>query len=352
MSILKLRMMLLLTCVTFFFALSALAQEVNNIRVFKQGGDQVDWCKSSGTIAYAMRGPDHCYGIHICGPNGENDVWLTDNNPHVPPGQKGSPSWHPSGKYILFAAEKPEHTRMHFESTPGLGSFSDLWLITADGAHGWQLTNTPYNKNSGVIIPKFSHDGKRVVWAERVEAPRILNPKQFCGFWDIKVADFVEGPQGPFLTNVKIFRPGGNKAFNESYGFSPDDRKIIFCSDYNQQSFWTCQIFTCDADTGGNITQLTEKSYNEHAVYSYDGQHIVWMSATDEKRGTDWWMMNADGSNKKQITFFNKRGHPEYRNSRMTCGLGCFSPDGKSFLGGIQDSIIKQTGSSYMLTLP
>jgi Tol biopolymer transport system component len=333
-------------------ASDAVAQDVADIKLFKPLGDEVNWCRATGRIAYASRGPDNLYGIHTCSPTGEDDVWITEDNPNVPPGHKGSPCWYPSGRYILFVAEKPKHPGDSVPATPGFGTYSDLWLMTADGKKAWQLTNIPSTQDDGVIIPFFSGDGKRVVWAQRVQRPRLMNSKQICGFWDITVADFLDDGGNPRLANIKSFRPGGSPAFNETYGFSPDNRSIIFCSDFNQKSFWSSQIFTCDAGTGQNIRQLTEDSYNEHAAYSPDGKQIIWMTAKGEWKGTDWWIMNADGSGKRQLTFFNKPGHPEYANGdRMTCGLGTFSPNGKQFLGGVQTSLIQQRGNSYMITL-
>lgn len=331
-------------------ALPINAQTVADIRLFKEGGDEVDWCTSTNQIAYAKRGPDNLYGIHVCSATGANDVWITHNNPRVPPFHKGTPKWHPSGRYILFVAEKAKHPGAHRWSTPGIGNCSDLWVMTPDGKQAWQLTDTPMTGDAGIIIPGFSHDGRKIVWAERVARANILNPKAICALWDLKVADFVETSMGPKLQNIRTFRPGGTRAFNESYGFSADDRRIIFCSDFNQKSFWSSQIFTCDAVTGNDIQQFTNDGYNEHAAYSPDGAHIVWMTSEGEHRGTDWWMMNADGSAKHQISFFNKKGHPEYTGKRMTCGLGSFSPDGRQFVGGVQNSLIKQTGDSYMVT--
>lgn len=342
----------LATAITLLAAPFVDAQTAASVTLFKKGGDEVSWCAATNQIAYASRGPDNCYGIHVCNADGSNDVWITNNNPNVPPGQKGSPSWHPSGKYILFAAEKPTHPgNSHFASTPGLGTYSDVWVMTADGSRSWQLTNTALTQDAGIIIPIFSHDGRRIVWADRIGRCNLLNPKAICALWDLKVADFVETPNGPQLANIRTLRPGGVKAFNESYGFTPDDRGVIFCSDFNQKSFWSSQIFTCDADTGGNLVQLTNGHYNEHATYSTDGRHIVWMTNAGGMRGTDWWMMDADGSNQHQITFFNKRGHPEFSPGKKTCGLTSFGPYPNQFVGGAQNSLIKQTGDSYMVTL-
>lgn len=47
--------------------------------------------------------------------------------------------WHLSGRYLLFASEKPKWTSMSlfgspdYEAMPGFGRHDDLWLITADG---------------------------------------------------------------------------------------------------------------------------------------------------------------------------------------------------------------------------
>jgi Tol biopolymer transport system component len=328
------------------------SQEVAAIKLFKSGGDEVNWCRATNRIVYASRGPDNHYGIHTCNPSGDDDVWITKDNPNVPPGQKGTPRWHPSGRYILFVAEKPKHPGSSFAATPGLGTYSDLWLMTADGKKAWQLTDIPLTQDDGIIIPSFSSDGKRVAWAQRIARPKLFNPKQTCGFWDIKVADFVDDGAKPRLENISTLRPGGVEAFNEAYGFTPDGSSLIFCSDFNQKSFWSCQIFTCDAHTGQNVRQLTTDGYNEHATYSPDGKHIVWMTSEGEWKGTDWWMMNADGSGKHQLTFFNKPGHPEYAGGRrMTCGLVSFSPDGSQFVGGVQTSLILQKGDSYLVTL-
>ena len=347
----------LIFCLTIVITIASNAQSVNAsgvniaaIKLFKAGGDEVDWCRSTDKIVYASRGADNLYGLHTCSASGLDDIWISKDNLRLPPGHKGTPCWHPSGRYILFAAEKKQHPGGHAQCTPGIGSYTDLWITTPDGCSAWQLTDLPLDQNVGIIIPKFSHDGKQVVWAQRIDRARLLNPKAFCALWNLKVADFTDAEGKPELSNIKTLRPGGVKAFNESYGFTPDDQSIVFCSDYNQKSFWTSQIFTCDAKTGGNIRQLTEKNYNEHACYSPDGKHIVWMTnAGGGMRGTDWWQMNADGTHKEQLTFFNGRGHKESAHAPRWCGLGAFSPDGLKFVGGVQTSLIKQLGDSYMV---
>lgn len=69
----------------------------------------------------------------------------------------------------------------------------------------------------------------------------------------------------------------------------------------------------------------------------------------------EYWIMNADGSDKQQLTYFNTPGSPEYneigKGRRVIVAECKFSPDGKKLLGFI--GIDKLTGdrSSFKLTV-
>jgi Tol biopolymer transport system component len=98
-------------------------------------------------------------------------------------------------------------------------------------------------------------------------------------------------------------------------------------------------IYTMDAN-GGNVKRLTtELGYDGGPFWSYDGKQIVYRAyhpQTDkEKSGyiallkqnlirptvLDIWVMNADGSNKRQVTKLNKASFAPY-----------FFPDGKRII--------------------
>jgi Tol biopolymer transport system component len=100
------------------------------------------------------------------------------------------------------------------------------------------------------------------------------------------------------------------------------------------------------------MTALTEKDYNEHAFYTPDGEQIVWMSnAEGTYGGTDWWMMNADGSDKHRLTYFNEPDNDQSMGSAVWAGLGSFSPVGDRFIGGMQLSLTTQEGRIVMVEL-
>jgi Tol biopolymer transport system component len=306
----------------------------------------------TGRIAYDIKGKDGYYDVWMMDRDGKNDHCLTCDHPALPNRHIGAAFWHPRGKYLLFVAEKKKHPRGSFEAIPGFGGWSDLWVMTPDAEKVFRLTDTPLTPNDGVLPARFSPDGKRIAWTQRERQPNFLSGKRLAGFWSIKVADFVDGPDGPRLANIKTFKPGGD-AFYEAYGFSPDGQRLLFCSSFNQKSFWTQQIFTIDAATGGDVRQLTQENYNEHATYTPDGRHVVWMSNRDNRnKGTDWWIMNADGSDPRRLTFMNKPKHPHSTGKTKWAGFPSISPDGKQLVGGVQRSLISQEGDIYLLDLP
>lgn len=319
----------------------AAGQDVR-ITTYRESGGQVHWSpKGPDRIAYAARGSDGYFDVHLADPDGSHDVCLTSDVPRLPHKHLGSPSWHPARRYIVLVAEKDEHPGSSVEAIPGFGAYSDIWCLTPDGKRAYRLTNLPADADHGVLLPRFSPDGKRLVWTGRVERPNFLDPRKAFGYWAIHLADFVDGAAGPRLSRIRTLQPGG-RSFYEAYGFSPNGKRIIFCSSMNQPSVWDQQIYTMDA-AGGNLRQLTRGDYNEHASYTPDGRSILWMSNRQSRRGgTDWWIMNADGTNQRRLTYFNEPGHPHDMGRTVWAGLGSFSPDGRRFVGDIQTNLITQ----------
>lgn len=324
------------------------AQDVK-ISVFRQSGISNDWDPVTGRIAYAIKEKDKYYDIHIADADGSHDTCITCDDPLLPNKHIACPIFDPSGKYILFTAEQKEHAGSSVDALPGFGAFTDIWVMTRDAKKCWKLTDTPNDKSHGILPGFFSPDGKHIAWTERIKKPKYLNAKRSFGYWVIKMADFVETPNGPALQNIRTFQPGP-EGFYECYGFSRDGKRLIFCSSMNQPSVWTQQIFTIDT-TGNDLKQLTTEGYNEHAVYSPKGNKIIWMSNLDNKnKGCDWWTMNADGTDKKRLTFMNDPKSPQYR-GKAWAGLISFSPDGKRFIGSAQKSLITQEAEILMVEL-
>jgi Tol biopolymer transport system component len=325
----------------------------SSVSTFREHGLDVSWDQSgSNRIAYSMKESDTYYDIHFANPDGSNDICLTCDHSLLPNKHICTPYWHPSGKWIIMAVEKSTHPGSSTDALPGFGAYCDIWIMNDIGTKAYKIVDIINDYDHGIIAPRFSHDGKQIVWTDRKTQPSIFNPMQQAGYWTIKVADFKFNPSDsiPVVSNIRTIEPVSN-AFYEVYGFSPDDSRLIFCSNMNQLSFLDEHIYTIDT-LGNNLKKLTNIDYNEHGFYKPDGSKIVWMSSTKStEHGTDWWMMNPDGTGKTRLTYFNEPKISQYAGHAVWAGLGSFSPDGTRFIGGVQESLITQEGKIVMVTL-
>jgi Tol biopolymer transport system component len=312
--------------------------------VFQKDAFGADWSKASGLLAYNAKGSDGRFHIFTVKPDGQNPQQFGVGGTNFPQRTTGTPVWSPSGKFIAFVAEKSDHPGNSVPATPGWGSYSDLWVASADGSHAWQLTDVPTDKDHGTIIPEFSPDGRLLEWTERTKVPKFLSSSRFAGFWVIKVANFDVGQDGtPSLSGIRTVSPAGD-AFNETGGFSADSSSLVFTSSFETHNLWHSQIYRLDLNSGA-ITRLTQgNSYNEHPRYTPDGQ-VLWMTSTDNpSHGTDWWTMNPDGSNPQRLSDFNADdnarvfGHkPVYATTVQT---GNWSADRSYFYGDVETNLL------------
>ena len=322
--------------------------KVKSIRTIKRYGKSLDWSHKNNLIVSARKGKDGYYDIFVMNPDGTNERCLTHAKPGCPQKHNGNPAWHPSGDYVVFTAEKkdsPSTARAKEYAVPGTGFNCDLWLMTSDGEKFYQLTNLPMKRPATAVIhPQFSHDGRKLLWAERVEYG-----KSFGGGWVLKIGDLVIDSQGPHLENMRTYQPAERRCFYESHAFSNDDRKILFSGNLKpRQSPVGLDLYELDLEAN-RLKRLTESAndWDEHAHYSPNGTKIAWMSSTgfdiewDDISGHNWqrylktelWIMDADGLNKQRLTYFNTPGHAEYMGgARCVVSDSAWSPDGKSIV--------------------
>jgi hypothetical protein len=206
-------------------------------QVFQQGASGVNWSKANDLIAFNTKASDGLFHIYTVKPDGMNRQQLGAGSASFPQRTTGTPAWSPTGRFMAFVAEKSTHPGNSVGATPGWGSYSDLWVATADGSRAWQLTDVPVDKDHGTIIPEFSPDGRLLEWTERTAAGKVLYPDRFAGFGVIKVADFNVAQDGtPSLSNIRTISPEGD-AFNETGGFSADSTSVVFTSDFETHNF-------------------------------------------------------------------------------------------------------------------
>jgi Tol biopolymer transport system component len=302
---------------------------VVSITIIKEEAGRLDWSHNLDLIAFDRRGEDGYYDVHVMRSDGSGETCLTCDKPGLPGSHMGNPAWYPSGDYIVFQAEKPVHEGRSTKALPGYGIDSDLWLITRDGKHYYQLTDV--SPDMGVLHPHFSHDGSKLLWTEKV------GEGGEYGVWALKVADFIIDESGPHLANIKTYQPGG-EVFREGHGFSKDDTKVIFSGNLEPgQAEFAIDVYTLDLKTE-KLERLTSTmdEWDEHAQYSPSGNKVVWMStmgcncnpARSLDLRADYWLMDADGLNKLRLTYFNEPGSAEYTGERIVAADSAWSPDG------------------------
>ncbi|MFH2095414.1 MAG: hypothetical protein ABIJ16_06910, partial [Bacteroidota bacterium] len=295
-------------------------------------------------------GDDDYYDVYIASADGSGEVCLTCGKSGYPGKHAGNASWHPSGEYLVFQAEKEEYytDNKHALAHPGVGFNNDLYLITADGTKVWQLTDldtkqklsdkTPF---TGVLHAHFSNNGSILSWAEKVDKGGEW------GVWVIKVADFSIAGGVPVLSNIREYQPGEQDLYYETNDFSADDTKLLICGNLDSdQREIGMDIYELDIATG-NLERLTNTfdKWDESGHYSPDQQWIAYISSDGytTNKGRKWWkwgkaefwLMKTDKSISYPITFFNCPDATEFRNQRIMPAYIVWRPDGLGLLAGI-----------------
>ncbi|OHX64684.1 S41 family peptidase [Flammeovirga pacifica] len=217
-----------------------------------------------------------------------------------------SPVWAPDSKHIAFASDRN-------------GNF-DVFLTTIDGGHPQRLT---YNSTSE-IPSSFTPDGQHVLYTAQ-----ILD--------DVKSAQFPYGRLGE-LYSVTV---GGDRPVQvltitaEHAQYNGDMSKILYQDKKGYEDPWrkhhtsavTRDLWVYDVNTKKH-TQISDfKGEDRTPVYYNNYSKVAYTSEVD---GTlNIWTMNADGTNKKQIT--QLKNHPVRFLSAASNDLFCFGYDGEIY---------------------
>jgi hypothetical protein len=316
---------------------------VVNFTILQEQGGRIGWLHSQDLLAFDSAGEDGYADVYTSHLDGSDLHCLTCDREDVPQLHNGNPAWHSSGEYLVFQAQDPDlglpsGAWTNFVTSPGIAINNNLWLMTADNAQFWQLTQV--EERHGTLHPHFSPAGTNLLWSEMIGS----SPNRI-GCWAIRLADFSVEDGEPRLTNIQTLEPNDLQLY-EMHGFSPDGQVILFSGVEEGKYYYDMEIYTMELDTG-QVNRLTENDeWDEHAHFTPDGRHIVWVSSEDtpQPKGTSWahivrnppkfeyWIMRADGSDKRRLSGFNHPTAPEYWPVTGGVGLGDFDfgPDGET----------------------
>jgi TolB protein len=215
-------------------------------------------------------------------------------------GQNAEAYWSPDGRHLIFQKTEP----------PGIPC-DQIYVMEVDGSD-MRLVSTGEGRTTCAY---FFPSGERIVYssthAQAVACP--TPPDMSRGYvwglydFDVYTAD-ADGSNPVRLTDT----PG----YDAEATISPDGSTIVFTSVRDGD----LDIYTMDAD-GGNVRRLTDApGYDGGPFFSPDGSKIVYRAyhPTDPAELADFrslladglvrpgvlavWIMDADGSNKRQIT--------------------------------------------------
>ena len=195
------------------------------------------------------------YDIHVADSDGAHAVRLTDN-----PGYDAEGTLSPNGKTIVFTSLRDGDL--------------DIYTMRTDGSRLKRLTRTLGYDG----WPFFSHDGKRVVYrASHPDTPQdsadylallqdhLVRPTHM----DLWVMN-ADGSQQRQMTHL----PGASFA----PFFTPDDRRIIFASNWKNPRSRNFDLYIVNLDGTGLEQITTNPEFDAFPMFSPDGKQLVWAS--------------------------------------------------------------------------
>jgi dipeptidyl aminopeptidase/acylaminoacyl peptidase len=257
------------------------------------------WSPDGKWLAFQGRvGEKH--GLLLARPDGSEITTLVEkmegtNSPL--PGTGEDVTWAPDGKQVAFISSTPDERAAEASGDPMV------------------ITRYLYKPDAGEGMTRFNDNQRLHIFAVDVATKQVRQLTQ--GIYD-----------------------------EHSIDWSPDGKEILFASNRepNQDEFFNYDIFALNV-ADGSVRRLTATEYNEYEpLWSPDSKHIAYRGTkrglTDREttmEDTHVWMMNADGSNRREIgaVIDNRQGAPQW------------APDGSAVYFTVQER-----GSNYLVRLP
>jgi hypothetical protein len=158
---------------------------------------------------------------------------------------------------------------------------SQIYIVNADGSQLTRITKSSTDLAAGRLgsDPIWSPDGRRIAFTVSPDFP-LTNAN-----WDVYVVE---------IAGSGLMRLTDNPARDGLIDWSPDGTKILF---WSERDSGKTNIYVMNAD-GSNQKQLTNGKFDDSANWSPDGKRIVFVSGNDRQL----YVMNVDGSERARLT--------------------------------------------------
>ena len=240
-------------------------------------------------------------------------------------------------KQLTFGGENAEAyfssdgKQLIFQSTREGHGCDQIYTMNIDGSNVKMISNGDGRTTCSYFFP----NGKRILYSSTYLGDKQCPPRPDYSkgyVWAVYPAFdiFTANPDGSDLKQLTS-TPG----YDAETTITLDGKKLVFTSMRDGD----LDIYTMGAD-GKNVRRLTnELGYDGGPFWSYDGKQIVYRAnhpRTDQEKADytellkqnlirpttlEIWVMNADGSNKRQVTSNGKANFGPY-----------FFPDGKRII--------------------
>lgn len=194
------------------------------------------------------------------------DIYLADTT-----GEILQQLTHTNG-YDAEATLSPDGSKMIFTSMRN-GDL-DLYIMDLKTGKTKQITHE-LGYDGGAW---FSHDGKKIVW----RASRPSTTEEIAEYKNLLSQHLV----APTQMEIFIANADGSKAkqithlgkANWAPNFTPDDKHIIFCSNYEYERGFPFNMYLIDLE-GKNLEKISrDKGFDAFPMFSYDGKKIIFSS--------------------------------------------------------------------------
>jgi hypothetical protein len=203
--------------------------------------------------------------------------------------------------------------------------------ITISGCTGFTFNRDAVMSGSGgVIYPAISWDNTKWAWGQRLIPGQTPGDAQNPGKWELAIGTWQEsgntacivGNAAPCFTAINYYgpyQPGGAQGYYEPHGWSLDNSTVFFMAQTLTPGISnnTPNIYSYNP-TSGAFSNLNNDPYNWNEYptplpSSFGSNKLIYTThVASAFPFSDYWVMNYDGTDKYQLTFFNTPGSAQF----------------------------------------